>query len=197
MNKLGFYIILFSLLFFCNGFCQDRNYFKGNSIGMEIGTWKPNYFQNKDDPFSLKITKEDLYLGFCFSTPLSSSLGLRFTFGYYNYAEDKNKSIYLLPLLLDIKYMLVTGSSISPFVSYGIGACLGHQNKSQTETVKQSKDQVGYSINFGTGFDVLLFSRWILGVEFRYHYVKFSEVYIFTDDYSGPKINFNLFYLFK
>ena len=59
--------------------------------------------------------------------------------------------------ILDIKYLLIYGSKISPYVSYGFGTCIGHQNDFETFSVNNINSvKYGYGINFGTGFDFLL-----------------------------------------
>ena len=194
MKKWALFYLFFSFILISNSIGQEKNLFNNNSLGVEFGAWKPNNLQNSKSPIKFKPSKENLYIGALFLSPLKNSLYLRTTIGYYYYVENSEdqKSIVLLPILFDIKYMLVSGSKISPYVSYGIGTCIGHQNNSDG----LNNDKFGFSANLGTGFDFLISKHIALGLEFRYHYLKFSKVFVFTDDYSGLKINLTLYYLF-
>lgn len=192
---------LFSISIACNSFGQEKNFFSKISLGTEIGAWKPNNLRTTETSFSFNFYKDNLYLGAFLVTPLKSNLFLRVTVGYYKYTENENsdqqKSILLIPILLDIKYVLISGSKISPYVSYGLGTCIGRQNNLKQLPIDNiTNEKIGYGINFGTGFDFLLLKHLALGFEFRYHYLKFAKVFAFTDDYSGPKINLSLYYLF-
>ncbi len=201
MNKRGFYILLFSLLGLNFARATDSGQFDKLSIGLEFGTWKPNNLRTTETPFTISPSSKYFYFGSVILSPVRNNLQLRITLGYFNYFKRDEtvykKSICLIPVLADLKYLLISDSRLSPYVTYGVGLYIGDDNLSQImSSAKNKNTAIGYGLNFGTGFDLLMTKNWALGLEFRYHYLRFSDVLIFTDDYSGPKINLTLFYLF-
>ena len=201
MKKRAFHILLFSLLWLNFARAVDSEQFDKLSIGLEFGTWKPNNLRTTDTPFTISPSSKYYYFGAFILSPIRSNLQLRVTLGYFNYYKydemSRKKNVFLLPALADLKYLLISDSRLSPYVSYGVGLYVGDDKASQImESSDEKNTAIGYGINFGTGFDLLITKNWAVGLEFRYHYLRFSDVLIFTDDYSGPKINMTLFYLF-
>ncbi len=194
--KIVLSILLFHFSLNAIASAEENKFFNKISLGAEMGTWRPNNLVKSATPITLSFKDEHFYFGFFLLTPIRSNLFARLSTGYYRYSDDQNRSITLVPILLDIKYLLISGSPISPFVSYGFGTCIGRDDDAMLSSLDAGKNELGFSINFGTGFDLLLFKNLSAGIEFRYHYLKFSRVFIFTNDYSGPKINLSLFYLF-
>ena len=201
MRNRGLYIILFLLIWLNFAHADDSGQFDKLSIGLEFGTWKPNNLRTTETPFTISRSSKYFYFGSFFLSPISSNLQLRITLGYFNYSKHEDtlqkKKVCLIPVLADLKYLLISDSRLSPYVSYGAGLYIGDDSFSQIFSSTEDKNTaIGYGLNFGTGFDLLITEKWAAGLEFRYHYLRFSDVLIFTDDYSGPKINLNLFYLF-
>lgn len=201
MKKRGFYILLFLII--CVNFVQasDSDLFDKFSIGLEFGTWKPNNLRTTETPFTISPSSKYFYFGSFLLSPIRNNLQLRITIGHFNYYKHdeiaNKKTVFLIPVLADLKYLLISDSRLSPYVSYGVGLYIGDDKFSEIiESTDQKNTAIGYGLNFGTGFDLLLTKNWALGLEFRYHYLRFSDVLIFTDDYSGPKINMTLFYMF-
>lgn len=199
IKKWGFPILFVVVVLAQSGTCQEKNSFRKLSLGIEFGTWKPNNLRTTGTPFTLSFSPKYQYIGFFCISPVSENLHLRATLGYYNYYRRNNnaskQSIYLIPFLADLKYFLISGSRICPYVSYGVGAFIGAGSASRLFSFGKNSQQIGYGLNLGTGFDFLVTRHIAIGLEFRYHYLKFSEVLVFTDDYSGPKINLTIFYI--
>jgi len=135
---------------------------------------------------------------------MSKNLILRLTGGYFYYEESnqqheaiyRDQSIIIIPVLLDIKYMLLTETRISPYVSYGVGVNFGFENRNHFSFLSDKYDHFTFGVNLGTGLDFLVTHHISLGIEFRYHYLEFPDNFIFTNNYSGTKINIALGYLF-
>ncbi|MBN2012299.1 hypothetical protein JW960_23420 [candidate division KSB1 bacterium] len=187
-------LILVSILFPSIGTGQSNDPFAYAGIGIEWGSWHPNNLRIAGHGLSLKSMNDNLYISGFALAPVANGFALRFTVGYFRHtAPDKSyKTIELMPILLDIKYQLIAESRLSPYVSYGISSCAGQQSPK-----KDNEYDLGYGLNFGTGFDLLMSRRIALGCEFRYHYLRFEKPMVITDDFSGPKVNVSLYYLFK
>jgi opacity protein-like surface antigen len=192
-----FGILLF--IFYTDCLAQNENIFNEPSFGIEVGNWRPNNLRHSESTLSFRFDNKYLYFGAYFLKPINSYLGFRLTSGYFSFKDDQKNSFALIPILVDIRYLLLNDSKISPYLTYGIGACIGHIFKSAQEgkTDHSLENKIGYSINLGTGFEFLLLENLAIGFEFRYHYLKFSETFISSDDYSGTKINLVLSYLFR
>ena len=196
-RKIFTYIIcMFLIAIDCLG--QNTNYLNKNSIGIEFGAWNPNNLQSSESKTSLSSIEKNIFYGGFLLTPLTKSLLFRITIGYYNFSKNNsnkiNDNLTLLPLLFDIKYLLIPETRISPYVSYGIGSCLFYSSNEDVSSIP-IKNRIGYSLNLGTGFDFLLTKHLAFSFEFRYHYLKFNKEIIFTDNYSGSKINLTFYYL--
>ncbi|MBD3289844.1 outer membrane beta-barrel protein [candidate division KSB1 bacterium] len=201
MNIRGLYILLLSLVWLNSARADDSGMFDKMSIGLEFGTWKPNNLRSTETPFTISPASKYFYFGSSVMSPISGNLQLRTTLGYFNYHKNdetsRKKTVCLIPVLADLKYLLISDSRLSPYVSYGAGLYIGDDRFSQIFSSSEDKNTaIGYGLNFGTGFDLLITENWAAGLEFRYHYLRFSDVLIFTEDYSGPKINMTVFYLF-
>jgi len=191
------FCFLFSLAYLQSCLATDINHGRHICVGFEIGSWRPNNLRSTEDPMAFSMSKKYLYLGALMQAPISNNLSLRLSIEHFDYSSaGENKTIVLVPVLFDIKYILISDSPISPFVSYGAGIFIGDPELKKIISFEFNDKNVGYGLNFGTGFDFIISRHWFVGLEFRYHYLKFSKVVIFTDDYSGPKINLTLYYRF-
>ncbi len=168
------------------------------SLGCEWGSWKPINLQSTGKSSSFKSLNENLYISGFAVAPLSKGLLLRLTVGYFRHhaPEHRYDTIHLFPILFDTKYQLVTESRLSPYVSYGVASCATMPDSGKF-AVFNRQTRFGFGLNFGTGFDLLLTKHWAIGCEFRYHYLQFPKTVVITNDFSGPKINFSLYYLFE
>lgn len=177
-----------------NAQSAEVSFFNRLSIGFEYGTWEPIKLRNSDDPLKLSIKGENAYAGISVIAPLHGQLHLRLSLTRFQHSEEPqaNKTLTLYPALFDLKYSLVSESKLSPYVSYGVMVSFGRDNEASEVSIDR---ELGYGLNLGTGFDLLLLEHLALGVEFRYHYLKYNNTYVFTDDYSGPKINLGLLFL--
>ncbi|MBN1154933.1 outer membrane beta-barrel protein [candidate division KSB1 bacterium] len=199
------YVIFFllSLLVADTAHAQPVNYFDKVSVGIELGNWVPNNISRLNTSSALKIQKEAIYTALSLQIPINSNLIFRFTGGYFYYeglddtgSEYCNRAITITPILVDIKYLLLNDMKITPYVSYGISTNFGFEDTDHFSFLTDKYDHFSVGINLGTGFDFLITRHLSVGLEFRYHYLEFPENFIFTNNYSGTKINIALCYLF-
>jgi len=170
-------------------------------LGLELGQWAPTNLNYDPDLASLKEVKTNPSIGFIFLKPWRYGLAFRSTIGVWKYQEEQpsqeNEGVKIISILLDMKYVLIDDGFLLPYVSYGVGwffGC-GSENKGKFYDFGE-ETEMGVGINIGAGFDFQLSQKICAAIEFRYHYVKFNQVVVFTDNYSGPKISLALLYLF-
>ena len=174
-------------------FAQDHPKPTRVGLGLEIGHWLPSNL-NDPDLTSLKEVKNNPYVGVQLLKPWRFGLTFRISGGLWNYSEDistpEEKNVQIASILLDLKYALLPEVLVSPYVSYGAGWFLGCEKSGKKFFSNFDRaSEVGLGINIGAGFNFNLSRRLKIDVEFRYHYVKFNHVLVFTDNYSGPKIS--------
>jgi len=179
---------------------QEGLFFGKFSIGGEIGAWKPNALETESTLSPFGVSGASPYLGVFLLSPLSKSLMLRLTGGFWSRDEVHllgTNSVTIYPVMLDLKYYLVPQFRLSPFVSYGGALYVGTEDQAHNlRALVSHRSELGLGANVGTGFDLQLARHFALGVEFRYHYAKFQHPLGETDDYSGPKISAAAFFLF-
>ncbi len=149
----------------------------------------------------LKKAKKHPYVGILILKPWRWGMTFRSSFGYWKYCNDEpgleNITVEIGSILIDLKYSILSDVLLRPYVSYGGGWFFGNESNSGKTLFNNTRNlEMGFGINLGTGFDFQITQKIILAMEFRYHYVKFSRIVAFTDNYSGPKISLAIIYLF-
>lgn len=134
------------------------------------------------------------YVGFILAKPLSIDLALRANIGYWKYIGTKSftdeRKLEIMTFLLDLKYALLSDVRLMPYVSYGIGWFLGSESAPEDALLEfDSRSEMGLGFNVGTGFDLNVYKKLFVTIDFRYLYVKFNKTIAFTDLYSGPRIS--------
>ena len=200
-KKIWIVLAAISLLIFDTGICQNKSKRPKLGLGFELGQWVPTNLNSEPDLSSLIAIKNRPYLGVMLLKPLGYDFTFRGGANVWKYYEEDasttKKSIQIASLLFDIKYTLLADVFIQPYVSYGAGLFFGFDNKNNNAFINFKGDsEMGIGFNVGTGFDFQLTNNLSLELEFRYHYVKFSNVVQFTDNYSGPKISIAALYFF-
>jgi len=196
------FIILFLLIPYYSGIAQnDSAPFHKFGLGLEIGDWRPNNLGDDVTFALLKNSKYHPYVGVMLLKPWRWGMTFRSSLGYWKYSNNEpspqQKTINIGSILLDLKYSILSDVMLMPYVSYGMGWFFGNQSPSNHSLFNSAGDvELGIGINVGTGFDFKVTRRLSLAIEFRYHYVKFKHVVVFTDNYSGPKISVGMIYLF-
>ena len=170
-------------------------------IGFELGQWVPSSLNSEPDLALLKEVKNKPYLGIMLLKPLKYDFSFRCNAGIWKYYEEEptanNKCVRIVSFLFDLKYTLLTDVFIQPYVSYGAGLFLGFDGKKTNPLLNfKGESEMGIGFNFGTGFDFQVTKKITLELEFRYHYVKFNNLVVFTDNYSGPKVSIAVLYFF-
>jgi hypothetical protein len=185
--------MLLILLIPSKSISQDRKDKKKLGIGIEVGQWLPSTLYS-DPNLNLEEVPKKPYLGILFLKPLRRDLLFRSSVGFWKYDEEVNssetKSVRIIPIVVDLKYMLLTEVFVQPFVSYGAGMFFGSECKGKKEIFNpNAESEMGIGISLGTGFDFQLSKKFAIELEFRYLYVKFNHAVVFADNYSGPKVN--------
>ena len=193
-------LILSCLLFTELSLSQTQSPAAMFGVGAEIGIWRPNDLSDDITLSFVKRTKDHPYLGLVILKPWRYGLTFRASPGYWKYCDDdipdETKAIEILSLLVDVKYNLLSDVRLLPYVSYGIGWFLGREKKEDEYHFQFTEaSDVGIGVNVGTGFDFKLASKIYAALEFRYHYIKFNKVIVFTNNYSGAKISLAFYYL--
>ncbi|MDW7681089.1 MAG: hypothetical protein SCK70_11025, partial [bacterium] len=170
------------------------------AVGLEFGHWTPANLIS-DPTATLKDAHKNPYLGLVLLKPWRFGLTFRVSGGMWSYAEQDEaqhqQRVKIASLLLDLKYDLLSDVFLIPYVTYGVGWFLGDKQQSKTDYFHfKDESAVGFAINAGTGFELYLSQRLCFAMEFRYHYIKFNHVVVFTDNYSGPKITISTQYIF-
>ncbi|MBC8185877.1 outer membrane beta-barrel protein [candidate division KSB1 bacterium] len=170
-------------------------------IGLELGQWVPSSLKSDADIASLEAVQNKPYLAFFFLKPLKYDFAFRSSAGIWKYFEEdtaaNNRCVRIVSFLFDVKYTLLSEVFVQPFVSYGAGMFLGFNgDKGKTLLNVSGKSEMNVGFNVGAGFDFQFIDKISLELEFRYHYVKFKKVVVYTDNFSGPKVNVALLYYF-
>ena len=200
-NKLDVLIPIFLLIVAPAIFAQADSNSARFGIGVEVGNWSPSDLSNDVALTPLKKAGKHPYLGIILMKPWRWGMTFRSSLGYWRYCNDKaspdEKGIEIGSILLDLKYAILSDVILMPYVSYGVGWFFGAETKSKGSLFTNSSNlEMGIGINVGTGFDFQVIKKLNLAMEFRYHYVKFSRVVAFTDNYSGAKVSLGVIYQF-
>ena len=196
------FTILFFLISWYSGIAQNESASSHKfCLGIEIGDWRPNNLSEKVTFTPLKNSKYHPYVGVTLLKPWRWGMTFRSSLGFWKYCNNEpapqKKTSNIGSILLDLKYSILSDVMLMPYVSYGMGWFLGNESRSGQSFFSSSDEmELGIGINVGTGFDFKIAQKFIVNIEFRYHYVKFNRVVAFTDNYSGPKISIGMIYLF-
>lgn len=200
--RSAIFIVLFFLISCNPGIAQNQSPSPHKfGLGIEIGDWRPNNLSDKVTFTPLKNSKHHPYVGVTLLKPWRWGMTFRSSLGFWKYCDNEpapqNKTINIGSILLDLKYTILSDVMLMPYVSYGMGWFLGDDSHSGQFFFNSSDElELGIGINVGTGFDFKFAQKFMVNIEFRYHYVKFGRVVAFTDNYSGPKISIGMIYLF-
>ncbi len=195
-NTMKIWLILALICLFApvDGISQDKIKQPKVGIGFELGQWVPSSLNSESELASLKEVKNKPYLGIMLLKPLKYDFSFRCNAGIWKYYEEEptanNKCIRIVSFLFDLKYTFLADGLIQPYVSYGAGLFLGFNSEKTNPLLNfKGESEMGIGFNVGTGFDFQVTKKITLELEFQYHYVKFNNVVVFTDNYSGPKVS--------
>jgi hypothetical protein len=205
MKQIQFFFVTGILIFMLTStpeiMAKESKYFGHTTVGFEIGSWKPNTLEGDKSALPFGVEGASPFIILFITSPQLGDWTLRGSCGYWAQANIQNKenlqSANLVMLMVDLKERILSESRLTPFVSYGISFSLGSEspvNKKYRQLTGGYES--GYGVNVGAGFDLSLYKKWALTMEFCYHYLVFNRVVGLTDDYSGPKINMGFFYSF-
>jgi hypothetical protein len=206
--KQTYYLFSIFLILSVAGFLIPSNAFSADlknkpkfGIGLELGQWVPSSLNSDPDLASLETVQNKPYVALTFIKSIKYDLALRSSAGIWKYFEEDssttNNSVRIASFLFDVKYTLLSEVFVQPFVSYGAGMFIafeGDKKKSLLNVSGDSEMNVGF--NVGAGFDFQFTNNIFVELEFRYHYIKFNKVVVYTDNFSGPKVNIAALYFF-
>ncbi len=170
-------------------------------IGLELGQWVPSSLNSDPELASLESVQNKPYLAFTFLKPLKYDFAFRSSAGIWKYFEEdtaaNNGCVRIVSFLFDVKYTLLSEVFVQPFVSYGAGMFFGFNGDSDKTLFNISgESEMNVGFNVGAGFDFHFTDKISLELEFRYHYIKYNKVVVYTDNFSGPKVNIAVLYFF-
>ncbi|NOZ62157.1 MAG: outer membrane beta-barrel protein [Calditrichaeota bacterium] len=195
-------IVLFLFVAMLSGFWGNRAHAqkkRGSAsigFGVEMGQWLPSRLTDNAELSSLKSARQNPYVGIVILKPWRS-FALRFSGGYWEYHGEKSKSLLQISsVAMDMKYSMLADIWFSPYVIYGIGWFLGNEHTLDDPDFSYLQNpELGLGFNVGAGFDFRIY-KFNIAVEFKYHYVTFSQIIGPTDNFSGPKISVQGIYFF-
>ena len=199
--KIWLILALISLFTAVDGSSKEKIKQPKLGIGIELGQWVPSSLKPEPNLASLKEVKNKPYLGIILLKSLKYDFSVRCNAGIWKYYEeqpmDSNRCVRIVTFLFDVKYTLLSEVLVQPYVSYGAGFFFGFDGEKINPLLNfKGKSEMTIGFNVGTGFDFQVTKRITLEMEFRYHYVKFNKLVVFTDNYSGPKISIAMLYFF-
>jgi len=170
-------------------------------IGVELGQWVPSNLNSDPDLASLETVQNKPYVALSFLKSLKYDFALRSSAGIWKYFEEdsstNNNCVRIVSFLFDVKYTLLSEVFVQPFVSYGAGMFLAFDGDKEKTLLNVSGDsEMNVGFNVGAGFDFQFTNKIFVELEFRYHYIKFNKIVVYTDNFSGPKVNIAALYFF-
>jgi hypothetical protein len=180
------------------GRTEDRDISKRFSFTIEVGNWQPHSLNDEPRFDTFGAAGATPFFGLSLCAPLGGGLGLRLSAGFWSLRDleevETVHSLVLQPLFLDLKYWLIPNYRLSAYVTYGAGVIWGTENETEPFGEKLRNARAGWGANLGAGFDVVLSSRFGVGMAFHYHYVRFNKPLGGVEDFSGPKITGMVFF---
>jgi opacity protein-like surface antigen len=200
IRHLRYFIYLFVLVNITVAASSTNGKHNSISIGVEAASYKPSILDEKPTSVFEGVPGSSLSYGVFFVSPWVGNYALRVAvlqwFQSDLYDKCDVQKIRLRPVAIDLKNRILGGTTLSPYVSYGILFIWAAEKPVGAKNFVEEKSQFGYGASVGAGLDLALISRWSLGVEFQYWYAKLSNTIGLTDDYSGPKISAKLYFMF-
>lgn len=168
-------------------------------LGVDFGIWKPSSLDGYPSQPMKNVDGASPYLGVSFTLPIFKSNTIRASLMQWQQKELQEvnlSSVTLWQLAVDLKYILLPQSNITPYACYGAAAIWSRELPKNSPGITVPLDRAGWGFDVGAGIDFLLQQRWALGVEYQYIYAVFAKRVGMTDNYSGPKFTLRLMALF-
>jgi hypothetical protein len=213
--------LLISLLFFIVLFSASsslaQNLSSAEMFGVRLGFWSALDARNLQAPPAYEILTRVTapYGEFFFAHGLKKGFAFEFSLGSYYRGETRYhdslgyywKRVTIYPVSASAKYYPPLSGSNSPWQPYldgGISFVSGVENLRIGEYYGPLTYVGDYTNTYltaglfgGVGMDLVLSSRFVLGLDFKYRWVKFGEQVGGLRDYSGPEVTLGLCYILK
>jgi opacity protein-like surface antigen len=195
LNRLNITLTFFVVA----AFATAGNGFSHPGLGVDVGIWKPSSLDSYPSQPLKNIDGASPYLGASLTLPIFKSTTVRASLMQWqqkDLLEVNLSSVTLRQLAVDLKYILLPQSTISPYACYGAAAIWSRELPENSPETTAPLDRAGWGFDVGAGIDFLLRQHWALGVEYQYIYAIFAKRVGLTDNYSGPKFTLRLILLF-
>ena len=170
------------------------------SIGIKVGSWKPSTLDEKPTAVFEGVKGATPSHGVFFISPWLGDLALRVAASQWYQSDIQDacdaQKVRLRPVSLVLENRILGGTTLSPFVSYGILFLWAAEKPADAKEFLEDKSQFGYGVSIGAGMDLMFSKHWAIGLEFQYYYAKLPNTIGLTDDYSGPEISTRVYYTF-
>jgi hypothetical protein len=186
-------------LFFIAAFAPAGKGFSHPGLGVDVGIWKPSSLDRYPSQPMKNVDGASPYLGVSLILPIFKSNTIRASLMQWqqkDLEEINLSSITLRQLAVDLKYILLPQSNISPYACYGAAAIWSRELPKNSPEITAPLDRAGWGFDVGAGIDFQLQQHWALGLEYQYIYAVFAKRVGMTDNYSGPKFTLRLMFLF-
>lgn len=186
-------------------------------VGIRLGFWSATDAKDIQSPPGHEVfTKVTAPYGeLFFSNGLKRGFALEFSVGSYYRGETRYNDSYgyywkrvtIYPISLLAKYYPLSSYSKSPWQPYlnaGISFVSGIEDLRIGAYAGPSVFVGDYTDTYftaglfgGAGLDLVLSRLFVLGLDFKYRWVRFGDEVGGLKDYSGPEATLGLSYIFK
>jgi outer membrane protein W len=209
--------LLFFIILFSGSPSRAQDLSSAEMFGVRMGFWSALDARNIQSPPAYEILTRVTapYGEFFFSHGLKKGFAFELSLGSYYRGETRYndslgyywKRVTIYPVSASAKYYPPFSGSNSPWRPYldgGISFVSGVENLRIGEYSGPLTYVGDYTNTYltaglfgGVGMDLVLSRRFVLGLDFKYRWVKFGEQVGGLRDYSGPEVALGLCYILK
>jgi hypothetical protein len=210
--------VIFFIISFGGSFSWADDLSSVHMFGIRMGFWSALDAKNIQSPPPLEIlTKVTAPYGeFFISNGLKKGFAFEFSVGSYYRGETRYsdtlgyywKRVSIYPISALAKYYPLSSPSnnllLQPYLDAGISVVSGIENLRLGEYAGPWTLVGDYTNTYltlggfaGVGMDFVLSRLFVLGLDFKYRWVKFGEQVGGLKDYSGPEATLGLSYILK
>ncbi len=169
-------------------------------LALQTGIWKPSVIDREPSQPFTPVDGAGMCWGGSLFSPQLGGFTLRLS-GWQWQQKDVAAAVtldkvVLRHLALDLKYQLLGGVAIRPYVAYGGALVFAREEAASVPAPNAGFAHLGYALNIGAGVDFLLLRHWGLSAEYQYLYADMDKTVGLTSRYSGPKLTFSILLLY-
>jgi opacity protein-like surface antigen len=216
MKRICF-ISLFVLTVLLPLFCSAKDLSEVHTIGIRMGFWNAVQADNADVfPGQEVLTKKTASYGeFYICAGLRNGLVLEFSAGSCFRGETRFHDSYgsywqkvtIYPLTGELKYYPFSSlrkTRWQPYLDVGLGFVSGIENLRLGEYAgpllyvdSYTNSYLTFGWHAGAGLELNLNKHFVIGADFKYRGVRFSDEVGGLKDYSGPQLSLGFSYVLK